>query len=141
MKKFECKINYSRSTDEGKLKKVCEVYVVGALTCAEAEAILMRDVVSGVKGEWNIRSIRQSRVSEIIKREELENSIYYKTRVSLCVFNEERGTESWRNVSVLVNGDGMFDVLNELGKRFDGETYRILSISETNVKECINLGK
>lgn len=145
MKHFEVKIAYVKQItnpedkDCGKVKKVKETYVVDAETCAEAEYRLTKYLTDeqGVKGDWNIGSIKELKVREIIvpdvddvdDPDALPSNIY-KARVTLCIIDENTGTETWKAIDVLVYGDTFNAALRTLNTRMDasGSNYSVVSM-------------
>ena len=63
---FECAIRYEKTLDSGMVKKVTEKYLVDALSFTEAEARIIEQITPFVTGEFMVKDIKRTNISEII---------------------------------------------------------------------------
>lgn len=62
---YECKIQYLKTTDDGKEKNVTEIYVVDALSFSEAEARFVEAMKPYISGDSKVIAIAIARYDEI----------------------------------------------------------------------------
>ena len=139
-KYFICRIAYDKqitdptSRDCGKIKSVNESYMVNALSCAEAEAVIIKEVAQYIKGDWTIKSIKAANVAEIIN-EDTEFDRWYQARIAMCVVDEVKGTESWIATTVLVKADTFYWAYQSIVERFKDSIvdYELVSLSKSQI--------
>ena len=114
---------------------VRELYVVDALSYAEAEAQIIEEMSAYISGEFKVTDIRQPRYGEIFFSESTTADKWYKAKLAFITLDEKTEKEKRTNVLYLVQA-GSF---NEAVKNVDevmGRTmndYVILSVSETAI--------
>jgi len=54
---FEVKAKYVKIDDDGRERKVSEVYLVDAVSCTDAEARLTAELMTMVRGEFTIGKV------------------------------------------------------------------------------------
>lgn len=139
-KYFICRIAYDKqitdpeSRDCGKIKSVNESYIVNALSCTEAEAVIIKEVAQYIKGSWSIKSIKAVNMAKIIN-EDTEQDKWYQARIAMRVVDEARGTESWVANTVLVKGDTFYWAYRNIVEGFKDSIvdYKIISLSESSI--------
>jgi hypothetical protein len=62
---FECKIRYEKVQEDGLQKKVTEQYVVNALSFAEAEIRMAKEMSQYISGEFEVTDIKKAPYGEI----------------------------------------------------------------------------
>ena len=62
---FECKVKYEKVQENGLQKKVTEVYVVDALSFAEAENRITEEMSAYISGEFEIADVKKASYKEI----------------------------------------------------------------------------
>ena len=66
---FECKIRYEKMSEDGKIKKVNEPYLVDAVSFTDAETRISEEMKPYISGEYTISNIKRARYTEIIPNE------------------------------------------------------------------------
>lgn len=79
---YECKVAYTRQRGEGEMRKGTEQYLVDALSCSEAEARVVREVLPFVSsGEIEVKSVKECKISEVFA--DAGGGTYYKARLNM----------------------------------------------------------
>ncbi len=132
---FECKIKYEKTADEGKIVKVNEAYLVDALTFAEAEERINKEMEPFISGEFIVSTIRKARISEMFENEKGDK--WYRCKVFFISFDEEKGIEKKVASTMMVQANDIkeaWDGLNE-GMKGSMADYSVASVVETNIMD------
>ena len=62
---FECKVKYVKIDDDGRERKVSEVYLVDAVSFTDAETRIIQQMETMVRGEFMVDNIKKSNIVEI----------------------------------------------------------------------------
>ena len=62
---FECKVQFDKVQEDGLLKKVTEQYVLNAISFAEAEKRITKEMSAYISGEFVIKDIKPASYKEI----------------------------------------------------------------------------
>lgn len=110
---FECKIKYDATDDYGKLKSITEIYLIDALSFAEAEQRLYKIFESEKRVNFVVSSLKMARVDEIIPSQ-TEDILWFKARVTYHAIDEKSGKEQKMGNTVYVAGKDIFQALESL---------------------------
>ena len=99
---FECKVKYGKVDSTGKAKRVSETYLVDAISFAEAEERISREVAPYVTGEFAIAGLKKATVNEIFPHEEGDR--WFRCKVVFISVDEVKGTEKRISSTILVFG-------------------------------------
>lgn len=128
---FECKVRHDTTTEDGAQKKVTEAYVVDALSWAEAEARITKEMQDF--GEFDITSIKKCNFKEVFFDDSDSADCWFKAKLQFITINEKSQKEKRSNVYYLVNAasiDGAKAAIDSVmgGTMID---YVVASISDT----------
>ena len=134
---FEVKITYDKTLENGKEKKVTELYLVDALSFTEAEAKITAEF--SPLPNFKVKSIRQYKVAEIVNKTNLDDSRYFKCKLNFISLDEKSGNEKKTAVYMLVDAENLDKakvllVEHMKSTMFD---YSIEKIEETKIIEVI----
>ena len=134
---FECKVSYEKMMENGLQKKVSEVYLVDALSHAEAEAMVIEEMKSCINGEFSILTVRKANYMEVLTSE--RNDWWWRCRVSFIGLDEKFGAEKRINVLMLAAGDDIEDVIRRVKEAMRGSLsdYEIIGINKSNILDII----
>ena len=134
---FEVKITFDKTLENGKEKKVSELFLVDAVSFTEAEAKITAEF--GPLPNFKVKSIRQYKVAEIVNKTNLDDSRYFKCKVNFITLDEKSGKEKKSAVYMLVDAETL-----DKGKALLVEhmkstmaDYSIEKIEETKIKAVI----
>lgn len=133
---FECKIKYEKLDENGLPKKVTEPYLVDALSYAEAEQRIIKEMEPYISGEFQIVSVVRKNYSELF----IDNNSadrFFEAKVVFVVADMEKGTEKRVNASILVYASDIKDALNMVEKGMKGtlNDYVIVGLKETQIMD------
>lgn len=109
---FECKIKYVKIDEDGRERKVSENYLVDAVSFTDAEARIIKEMESNIRGEFSVENIKKSNIVEIFPHEDGE--WWYKAKIGLVTIDEKAGKEKKINNYFLVAADDLKQALLRL---------------------------
>jgi len=130
---FECKVGYLKIDDDGRERKVSEVYLLDAVTYTDAEARAIQQVSTMVRGEFVVKKISQSNIIEIFPHETGE--WWYKAKIAIVTIDEKAGKEKKINQYFLVAADDIKQALQRLeeGLAYILVPYQVTSITLSSI--------
>jgi hypothetical protein len=134
---FECKIRYQKIMENGKEKKVTELYIVDALSFTEAEARIIEEVQPFMTGEFVVSDIKRVPYSELFPSNEEAADRWYKCKIVFIAIDEKSGAERRTSTHILVQASDLRDAVKKLDEEMKGTLgdYQIVSIAETMVMD------
>ncbi len=128
---FECKIRYDKTQENGAIKKVTEPYLVDALSFTEAEARIIEEQRQYISGEFQISTVKRSKIAEISFNEGGDR--WYLVKVGFITIDERSGVEKRSVSQVLVQAAGFKSAFDNFLQHMKGTMadYDIVSIAET----------
>ncbi len=109
---FESKVKYLKVDQNGKERNVTETYLLDAMSFTEAEARIMAELETMVRGEFSISDIRKSKIAEVFPFENGE--WWYRATINLVTIDEEAGKEKNLRTLYLVQADDIVEALQRL---------------------------
>ena len=130
---FEVTVKFEKTSEEGKIKKVTERYLVDALTFSEAEARIIKEMKPFISGEFEVANINPQKYSELFWNEKCDK--WFKTKVNFIVLDEEKGVEKKVANYMLVQANDLKEARELLVEGMKGSQadWEIASISETKI--------
>lgn len=135
MKKlFKCAVTTERTNEEGLVKSVKEIYIVDAMTCAEAEARVTEEVSVFSEGEFEVSDITRYKVSEYMVRDGNDED-FYEAKVCFVTFDEQSGKEKVKNSKILIRANSLDSALSLLKGQLKGSMsdWEIVLIKKTDI--------
>ena len=113
---FECAIRYEKTLDSGMVKKVTEKYLVDALSFTEAEARIIEKITPFVTGEFTVKDIKRTNISEIIddKTGKSTGDCWFKVKLKFILVDEKTGAEKNSFTHVLVEASNIDDATENI---------------------------
>lgn len=126
---YEVRARYVKIDDDGREKKVSEVYLVDAVSCTDAEARLTAELQTMIRGEFTIGKVATSNIIEIFPHEVGE--YWWKGKINIVTLDERAGKEKLVNNYFLVAADDLKQALQRLeeGLAYILVPYHISSLS------------
>ena len=130
---FEVKITFDKTLENGKEKKVSELYLVDAVSFTEAEAKITAEF--SPLPNFKVKSIRQYKVAEIVNKTNLDDSRYFKCKLNFITLDEKSGSEKKTAVYMLVDAETLDKAKALLVEYMKGTMadYVIEKIEETKI--------
>lgn len=131
---FEAKISYMKVNEDGREKKVSESYLLDAMSYTEAEARVIKEMGSIVSGDYYIKSLKKSNITELVPSEDENDDRWYKAKVNIIDADAVTGQEKCSSQYYLVASYNLNRALENLEKILSTFVvpYEIASISDTD---------
>ena len=134
---FETKIRYDKTMEDGRNKKVTEVYTVEALNFTEAESAITEEMSHYVSGEFDVKAITRAPYGEIFFSDADSDDKWYRAKLAFITIDEKTEKEKRSNVVYLVQA-ATLDKARQYVKDVMAKTmidYEVVSISETPIMD------
>ena len=99
---FEVKIQYQKTLEDGKEKKVTEQYVVEALSFTEAEKRIIEEMTPYISGEFDIVSEKIAPYNEIFLSDRTDDDKWFISKVGFITLDERTDKEKKQTFRYLV---------------------------------------
>ena len=134
---FEVKITFDKTLENGKEKKVSELFLVDAVSFTEAEAKITAEF--SPLPNFKVKSIRQYKVAEIVNKTNLDDSRYFKCKLNFITLDEKSGNEKKTAVYMLVDAETLDKAKALLAEHMKStlSDYVIEKIEETKIMALI----
>ena len=124
-------------------KWVTESYLVDALSFAEAEARILKEVTAYVRGEFNVSAVKKSNVQEIFRNkiEYEDEQKWYKAKVAFITLDEKTNSEKRTTAVYMVQAPDFHNALENFIEGMKKETmedFVIVGIEETAILDVFN---
>lgn len=135
---FEVAVRYERQdSGDGGQKMVNELYVVDAVSFAEAEKTIAEEMQPYISGEFNIKNITPASYGEIFFSDNENDDKWYKTKLSYITIDEKTAKEKRTSATKLVQASSLNDAVKHIEKVMESsmEDYIIANIAETKIMD------
>lgn len=134
---FECKVRYEKTMDNGKNKKVNELYLVDALNFTEAENRIIEEMKPFISGDFRIQTIKRTNYAETFECDAEEADKWFKCKVFFITINERTSKEKKTAHMMLVQASSIQDAIDRLEKNMKTtmSDYQTASVTETELMD------
>ena len=128
------KIRYEKTCQDGKNRKVSELYLVDELSFTEAEARVIEETKCFISGDMQVSAIKYENISELFSSGEEKDDKYYKIKIAITTVSE-KGKERKNNLYILVQSDNTKNAEKKLHEGMKGtmSDYTVLEVKETDI--------
>ena len=136
-------VRFTKRMENGTAKRVTDSYLVDALSFAEAEARILKEVTAYVRGEFNVSAVKKSNVQEIFRNKveyDYEQK-WYKAKVAFITLDEKTKSEKRTTALFMVQAPDFHNALEnfiECMKKETIEDFVIVGIEETSILDVFN---
>lgn len=133
---FQCKIKHEKENDEGIRKMSTTQLLIDALSYTEAEATCYQYGEQNISGEFMIKSISKTNISEVQVDPEIDAE-FFKCKISYLTVDENAGKEKKVSTYILVQGGNTKEVSKSLEEIYKNMLvpYTVDSIVKTAINE------
>jgi hypothetical protein len=130
---FEVTSKYVKMDENGREKKVSEMYLLDAVSFGEAETRMYKELEMMVSGEFSVRKIQMSNISEIIPSDIGDR--WFKGKVTFITADELSGKEKRVSQNVLVFAESVDKADKYIKEATEGHTanFEISAIVESKI--------
>ena len=134
---FETKIRYDKTMEDGRNKKVTEVYTVEALNFTEAESAITEEMSHYVSGEFDVKAITRAPYGEIFFSDADSDDKWYRAKLAFITIDEKTEKEKRSNVVYLMQAATLDKARQYVSEVMDKTVidYEVVSISETPIMD------
>lgn len=135
MSYIETAARFERMSEDGKVKKVTERFLVDALSCTEAESRTIAELTPYVSGDLEVTANKKVNIAEVMGDKEADK--FYLAKVAFVTIDERTAKEKKTVSQWLIGGTDFNDAyevtLREINKCM--ADIEIQSLSETAIRE------
>ena len=134
---FEIKVKYAKVGEDGKQRKVSELYLLDAVSFTEAESRITEKLREIIQGDFYIEAIKKSNITELVESKDGNDDKWFKAKVAIIDADSISGREKRSNQYFLVAGSDVDKALENLKKSLS--TYVIptdvVQIGDSNIMD------
>ena len=137
---FEGKVKYIRIGEDGRERKVAEVYLLDAMSYTEAESRIIREMEGITSGEFWITGLKKSNVTEVVYTTDVNDDRWYKAKVAIVDADEVSGREKRSFLYYLVAASDASRALENLNKALETFVvpWEVVGVSDTQVADVFH---
>lgn len=137
---YECGIRYEKTADNGMTKKVTELYLVDALSFAEAEGRITKEMEPYISGDFDVVTIKRTNYSEIVENDAISADKWFKAKLMFVTLDEKSGKEKKQAVHFIVRASDINDAHTRVVEHMKGSVmdYEIAMLDETKIMDLFN---
>ena len=130
---YEAKIQYQKTLEDGKEKKVSEQYVVEALSFTEAEARIIKEMTPDVSGDFDVVSEKIAPYNEIFLSDRTDDDKWFISKVGFITLDEKTAKEKKQTFRYLVQAETSEKAMDYTNEMFSHgmSDYSIDSVHDT----------
>ncbi|MFV0345734.1 MAG: DUF4494 domain-containing protein [Bacteroidales bacterium] len=114
---YECKIRYQKMDEDGRERKVSELYLFEAVSYTDAEARVFNFMGQITREEFTIMNIKKANYAEIFTYDDGDKWI--KAKINIVTIDEEKGKEKIVSNYYLTLADDIKESINRLEESLD----------------------
>ena len=136
---FEVKIKCTRVGEDGRERKVTELYLLDAVSYSEAEKRIITVMEETTREAFNIVSLKPSRITEVVESKNKDHDKWFRGTVDIIDVDGISGRERKQKTRFLVAGSDMDSALANLQKVVEPYVVpnEIVSIQDTTFVDVI----
>lgn len=133
---YECGVRYERTMENGMTKKVTELYLVDALSFAEAEGRITNEMEPYISGEFDVVTIKRTNISEIVEGLSTTDK-WFKAKLMYITIDEKTGKEKKQAVHFIVRASDINNAHICVVEHMKGSVmdYEIATLDETKIMD------
>lgn len=109
---FECKVKYLKIDNDGRERQMTENFLLDAVSFTDAEARIVAQMQTMVRGEFTVIDIKKSKIAEVFPYPAGE--WWYRATINLVTIDEEAGHEKKLRTFYLIQADDIQQALSRL---------------------------
>lgn len=134
---FTCKVKYEKMMEDGLVKSVTEQYVVEAMSFAEAEERITKEMQTYISGEFGVEDISKGQFREVFFSDTDDDDKWYKAKLAFITIDERTEKEKRTNIVYLVQAGSLNGAIKNVDDVM-GTTmiyYDSLAVQETPIMD------
>lgn len=134
---FEVKVKYIKVGEDGREKKVSELYLLDAMSFTEAESRITENLREIIQGDFCIEAIKKSNITELVESNDGNDDKWFKAKVTIIDADSISGREKKSNLYFLVAGENVDKALENLQKSLSTYVvpFEIVQVGDSNIMD------
>ena len=134
---FEVKVKYTKVCEDGREKKVSELYLLDAVSFTEAESRIIEELREMIQGDFCIEAIKKSNITELVESNDANDDKWFKAKVAIIDCDSISGKEKRANQYFLVAGSDVDKSLENLQKALSTYVvpFEIVQVGDSNIMD------
>jgi len=134
---FECKVKMERQVEGGMLKRVQDTYLVDAMSFAEAEDRILKELTPLSAGGIEVVDLKRAKYGEMFESSDSEADKWYKVKCQFITLDEKSGKEKKVSTLFLVQAADLRGAVSRFEEGMKGSMmdYTIHTIQETPIMD------
>lgn len=135
MSYIETAARYEKMTEDGKVKKVTERFLVDALSCIEAESRTIEELTPYVSGDLEVTANKKVNIAEVMGDKECGR--FWLCKVAFITIDEKTAAEKRTISQILVGASDFTNAVENFNEGMKGTMadFEVVSLAETQIKE------
>lgn len=137
---FEVKVKYTKVCEDGREKKVSELYLLDAVSFTEAESRIIEELREMIQGDFCIEAIKKSNITELVDSNDANDDKWFKAKVAIIDCDSISGKEKRSNQYFLVAGSDVDKSLENLQKALSTYVipFEIVQVGDSNIMDVFH---
>lgn len=134
---FEVKVKYTKVDENGRQRKVSELYLLDAVSFTEAESRIIEELREMIQGDFCIEAIKKSNITELVDSNDANDDKWFKAKVAIIDCDSISGKEKRSNQYFLVAGSDVDKSLENLQKALSTYVipFEIVQVGDSNIMD------
>ncbi len=134
---FEVKVKYVKVGEDGKQRKVSELYLLDAVSFTEAESRIIEKLREIIQVDFYIEAIKKSNITELVESKDGNDDKWFKAKVAIIDADSISGREKRSNQYFLVAGSDVDKSLENLQKALSTYVvpFEIVQVGDSNIMD------
>lgn len=134
---FEAKVKYVKVGEDGKEKKMSELYLLDAMSYTEAESRITENLREMIQGDFYIVGLKKSNITELVESNDGNDDKWFKAKVAIIDADQISGKEKKSHQYYLVAAADIEKALVNLQKSLSTYVvpFEISSLTDTNIMD------
>lgn len=135
MTMYECGVRLNRMEADGTVKRVTEQYLVDAVTFAEAEGRMVKELHDEVDDGFDVAAIRRTSYVEAVRSGKDDADTWFKAKVNFITVDEKSGREKRHACHYIIEAADFDDARKAIGEHLRGTLvdHEIAPVDKTKI--------
>ena len=136
-------VRFDKRMENGTNKRATDSYLVDALSFAEAEARIIKEVTPYICGEFTVSAVKKSNIQEIFRNKVEYDDVqkWYQAKVAYITLDEKTRSEKRTTAVYMVQAPDFHNALENFVESMKKETmddFVIVGIEETTILDVFD---
>lgn len=134
---YECGVRFEKTMKKRLTRKVTELYLVDALSFAEAEGRITKEMEPFISGDFDVVTIKRTNISEIVENASDAADKWFKAKLMFITLDEKTGKEKKQAVHFIVRATDINNAHSVVVEHMKTSVmdYEISTLDETKIMD------